>query len=335
MEFIKSGSSSKSKLTESGVNRLLENYLNSFEQEYSVETVDPRRYFYLRPSSFPYCGFRRLLQTPDTIEGERLVEFASSYFTTVGHAVHAVFQKYAAAGMKVVGNWYCKTCKIENKFSCESICKKCNRKMHYNELEIIYKGLVVGHTDGLFRLEPSKGRKSGHILFDYKTTGMKKVTLHKQTRKVFPYKPNVSQIESYIPLLEIQYKTTVNAWALIYLARDAPFRYGRIIVSKIMTTESKEKILKRIKSWIRTHKLVLTAESKVDFQAIEKRKLCKDMEDYKENVDDQYNPCPLASKCFTKPNALIKEARAIKIWPILDHAPTKIRKDLDTILGVT
>jgi hypothetical protein len=330
MQITSSGSSAN-KIN--GVIRVLESYMDKFEHDFTVEEVDPRRYFFLRPSSFPYCGFRKLLSAPKDLEGERLVEFASTYFTEIGHTTHSVFQRYAATGMQVVGDWWCKACKIEKKFSCKNLCSKCGKPMKYNELEIRYKGLVVGHTDGLFRLDPKLKKKSPHVLFDYKTTSTKKIWAHRKTKDVYPYKENVLQIESYAPLLEVQYDIEVSDWILIYLARDAPFKYGRVLVGESLTKESKAKVLKRINGYIKTHKKVLVAKTEKDFEAIEGRKLCSSLKDYKENHHNQYNPCPFADKCFTAQDKLIKTALKAKVWPIIDHAPKKIRKELNQILG--
>ena len=302
-------------------------YLDNYENDFIVQEQDPGRYFYLRPSSFPYCGFQKLLKAHKDLDAPRLNEFASTYFTEIGHTTHAVFQSFGGRGGKIVGDWECKACGHWEKFSCDHICPKCETEMKYHELEVRYKGIVVGHIDGLFRLEPKKGKKSIHIVVDYKTTGSKKIAL-KGNKSPFPYQYNVSQIESYVPLAELQYGIVIEYWLLIYLARDAPFKWGRALRGKHLTIEDKAKILKRIDRWVKTHWLVLKAETRKEFEKVEQRKLCKSLEDYNTNYRGDYNVCSFCDKCFTKPEELITKALKYKVYPIIDHAPKKIKKRL-------
>jgi hypothetical protein len=313
----------------SGLNKVIkafESYLNNYENEWVVEEQDPKRYFYLRPSSFPYCGFRKVLNANKDIDAPRLNTFASTYFTQVGHTTHAVFQAFGGRGGKLVGDWECKTCGEWRKFSTDHKCK-CGEDMHYHELEIKYRGIVLGHIDGLFRLDPSKGNKSIHVMVDYKTTSTKKIAL-KGAKSPFPYGYNVSQIEAYVPLAEIQYEITVDYWLLIYLARDAPFKWGRAIKGKHLTIDDKDKIKKKIDRWVKTHRLVLKAETTEHFEKIETRKLCKSLEDYNSNYKEEYNSCEFCDKCFTASDELIKKALKYKVYPLINHAPKKVRLHL-------
>lgn len=301
-------------------------YLDSYENDFIIAEQDPGRYFYLRPSSFPYCGFEKLLNAHKDLDAPRLNEFASTYFTEVGHTTHAVFQEFGGRAGKIVGDWECKTCKATRKFSCDNICD-CGCAMHYHELEVRYKGLVVGHIDGLFRLDPSKGKKSVHIVIDYKTTSKKKIEL-KGDKSPFPYKYNIAQIESYVPLAEIQYGISIDYFLLIYLARDAPFKWGRAIRGKFLSVEDKAKTLKKIDRYVKTHWLVLRATTRKDFEKVETRKLCKSLDDYTANYKGDHSECSHCTKCFTEPETLITKALKYKIYPILDHAPKKIKRVL-------
>jgi len=311
-------------------------YLNAYEDDFIVSDGDPGRYFYLRPSSFPYCGFEKLLSAPSQLDAPRLNTFASTYFTEVGHTTHHVFQAFGARGGKIVGDWECKACGKWRKFSCDNVCG-CGSHMHYHELEVRYKGTIVGHLDGLFRLEPKLGTKSPHILMDYKTTSSKKITEARNTphKSGFPYRYNVYQIEAYVPLVEAQYGISVDYWMLIYLARDAPFKWGRHISPKHLTQDDKDKILKRLNRWVKTHHAVLTASTKADFEAVESRKLCKSKIDYETNFKDDYNPCPHCDKCFTAPEVLISKAlkHPHKVYPLIEHAPKGIKKTLKEVMS--
>ena len=318
------GHSNKSAVTK--VIKSFTDYLDKYEDQFVIEEGDPRRYFFLRPSSFPYCGFRKLLDAKKEIGAERVNTFSSTYFTQVGHTTHAVFQAFGALGGRMVGDWQCKACDKWRRFSCDNICE-CGRQMHYHELEIKYKGIVVGHIDNLFRLDPKMGKKSPHVMVDYKTTSQKKVSL-KPHLQPFPYMPNVHQIESYVPLTEAQFGISVDYWLLVYLARDAPFKWGRALRGKHLSDDDKAVILKRIDRWVKTHRLVLQAKSKEHFERVERRKLCKNKEDYEANFKEEFNPCPHAGKCFTDPESLIATARKTRVYPIIEHAPKKIQRQL-------
>jgi hypothetical protein len=312
--------------------RTFNTYLDSYEDNFQEEEVDPKRYFFLRPSSFPYCGFKKLLSAPTDIDAPRLNTFASTYFTQIGHATHEVFQLFGGRGGKFVGDWVCNTCGNISKFTTDNMCEcGCPKGMSYLELEIRYRGIILGHIDGLFRLDPKKGNKSAHVLVDYKTTSSKNVKLPAKSSP-FPYKYNVAQIEAYVPLIEEQYGVNIDYWLLAYLARDAPFKYGRVLRAKYLSVNDKAAILKKLDRWVKTHKLVLTASTTEEFERIDKRKLCKSAQDYKDNYKEEYNVCPYVKDCFTKPETLIKKALKHKIFPIIDHAPKKVQRSLREII---
>lgn len=312
------------------IKRAFEAELNKAEDVWVERKKDPQRYFKLRPSSMPYCGLRRALSAPEDLEKPRLENLATTYFTKVGHATHDAFQEMVGHGAAIVGNWKCGACKIWKMFDTFQTCPKCHKPMKYKELEVKYGNTVVGHTDGLFRLQPKLGRKSPHVVIDYKTTQLKNV---KKKKSPFPYKSNVSQIETYIPLLEGQYEIEVVGWLLIYLARDTPFRYGRYLVAQETTAKHKVRLAKMIDRNVKVHRKMLVSETRKDFEVLKKYKLCSDREFYEDKVLDEYNPCPFADRCF-KPEAMDKVIDATlkkhaKVYPIIQHASRKVRKEME------
>lgn len=305
--------------------RSIESELKKAEEVYVDRKKDPARFFMLRPSSLPYCGLKRALTAADQLEAPRTENLATTYFTQVGHATHGAFQEMVGAGSRIVGDWKCRTCKTVIEFETYQEC--CGQPMQYHELEVKFKNTVVGHLDGLYRLEPKKGRKSPHVVWDYKTTMLKNVW---KKPSPFPYKSNVAQIESYIPLLEAQYGIDVVGWALIYLARDNPFS-GRKIVAVEATPQLKVRLMKKLERNVRIHRKMLVSETMEDLEVLAKYKLCTSLKDYKENVEDEYNPCPIHKQCFN-PKALqgvMKKALKTKVFPIIAHAPAKLRKEMN------
>lgn len=316
------------------VQQEIDSYLSRTESLVIPDETDLSRLFYLRPSSFPYCGLKFFLDFQSRLNDPRLATLASSYFTSVGTATHSVFQAYTAPLGKIVGDWLCRSCGRETKFSTFEVCK-CGAYPEYQELELRYKNTVVGHTDALYRFTPKLGAKSVHAVMDYKTTSSKKVAEDKlaeakHKRRVFPYRSNVAQIESYVPLLESQYNVSVDYWALIYLARDAPFKYGRRIVVKYLDEEAKESLRAKLLKSIKVHRRVLQAQTLEDLKVITKHKLCSSLTDFNTNWKDEHNPCPHCKICF-EPKALNKQLKAVlklEHVPLVSQAPAEIKKGL-------
>lgn len=310
-------------------------YLDSVDQNVLIEegSYDPRRVFFLRPSSFPYCPLRSFLDMPNKLDRPKTSTLSSSYFTRVGTTTHEVFQEFTGRKGKIVGDWQCK-CGKTKKFDVFSLCK-CGQAPKYVELELSFMNTLLGHTDSLFRVTPSLGKKSVHAIIDYKTTSSRTLMLDKQLRAKgkkpkLPYKSNVAQIETYVPLTEEQYNIKVDYWILIYLARDAPFKYGRRIVVMQMSEDDKRRVKAKVVKSVKLHRRALKAVSPKDVEVLKKHKMCKSRADYEKNWHDEYNECPYAKDCFTeKIDTVIKNSfKEHKVFPLIEQAPTKIRKEL-------
>jgi hypothetical protein len=286
----------------------------------------------MRPSGFPYCGLRKLLEAPEFLDEDRLATLASAYFTSVGTATHNAFQKYLGRSGYILGDYVCPVCKDVKKFSTFSMCKTCKVPRRYDELELFYRNAVVGHTDGLFRLDPEKGKKSKHYVIDYKTTALYKIRSTTMS-KAFPYKSNVAQIKMYIVLLEEQYGIEIDGWILAYLGRDLPLgKRGRHLVVVKMDDEEKRACRKKLNRWVKVHRKVLKikgAGKKLDY--VKKNKLCKSFAHYKDEVMDEYKPCSVSNVCFNEKllDKFIEKRLKHRVYPIIEHAPPKIRAVLE------
>lgn len=294
-----------------------------------VEDADPRRFFFLRPSGFPYCGWRRLLDSREGLELNNTSEALRDYFFGVGHATHDVFQKHTGRTGMVVGDWKCKQCGGWHKATVYKPCKKCGSEhMKYHELEVWFKGTLVGHVDGVLRLEPKKGKKSKHVVIDYKTSSLKKVTMKKSP---FPYYSNQAQIEKYVVLIEEQYGFEVEGWSLIYLARDLPAYTGVKIIYRPMSEDSKAKHLKELRLWVKLHRLFLRAHKESQFRKLLDNKMCSSKAHHDKMFPMAYEACPYADRCFKDEGqeALLKKVSKYKVFPVIEHAPKNIREELD------
>lgn len=301
-----------------------------------VEDADPFRLYFLRPSSFPYCGLRFLLEFPERRERPRLHGMASAYFTGVGTVTHSVFQRYTAKLGKIVGDWKCvsRKCGHRIQFDTYKPCPKCGSEMAYVELELAYKKTVLGHSDSLYRFTPKLGKASKHAVQDYKTTSKRrtdedKVAEQKGNKRIFPYASNVAQIEMYIPLIEQSFGVEVDYWSLVYLARDVPFKTGRRVIVKHVKPKQKASLYKKLDRIVKIHRRVLKAASKADTDVIVKYKLCSSAEDYKKNWHDEYDPCPFQTVCFEAKaldKKLVNTFNTHKVFPIIQQAPEKVQK---------
>jgi hypothetical protein len=309
--------------------------LKDAEEVQIEEGRDPARFFFMRPSGFPYCGLRKALDAPKELAAEegRLTTLGSEYFTSVGTAAHSAFQKFMGRMGTIVGDYRCPVCNDVQRFATFSRCTKCKVDRRYDELEVFYKNTCVGHTDGLFRVDPAKGKKSKHYVIDYKTSAFYKTSKPALAKKSFPIKNNVQQIQMYVVLLEAVFNIEVEGWILIYLGRDLPLgARGQHVVVMKMTEAEKAKCRKRLDRWVKVHRKVLRATTLKDFDVIKKYKLCKSMQDYRDNWHDGYNGCSISPVCFNTKlldKKITSTLNKYPIYPILEQAPKHIKKILE------
>lgn len=310
------------------IRQSLEEDLEASEEIVLTERRDPLRYFFLRPSGFPFCGLQKLVEAPAYFaRKDRDVTLGSSYFTGVGSSAHATFQAFLGATGKIVGNWRCPVCKDLRTFKTFKMCK-CGGTPQYEELEIVYKNTLLGHTDGIYRIKNKKTGKVTYYVLDYKTTAKYKIP---QAHRHFPIKGNVVQIEAYSYLLEKQFGITIEGWILIYLGRDLPLgKGGRHIEVKTLSDTDRSRIKKTVNSAVRLHRRAITAKSKQDVRDIFAEKLCKSELDYRKNWRDPYNPCPFESQCFTTKaeDKAIKLLKQTDVFPLIQHATPAVKAKL-------
>lgn len=316
-------------MKESEVHALLTKLFDEAEETHLEDHRDPGRFFFMRPSGFPYCGLKKLLDASTHFEDTKTSTLASSYFTSVGTVTHSIFQKFLGRQGSIIGDWRCPKCKDVKKFSTFSMCEECKIPRVYDELELVYKNTVVGHTDCLLKLKV-KEKKSRFYVADYKTSAWYKTKDKKKASKIFPLRSNVQQIKMYVVLLEECYNIEIDGYVLAYLGRDLPLgKSGRHLVVVNMTDKEKRKCRKILHRWIKVHHRVLKAKHPSDVEYIKEHKLCKSMQDYKDNYSD-YEGCPIAPYCFTekKLDAMVTKRLKKEWYPLIQHAPKEIRKTL-------
>jgi hypothetical protein len=289
---------------------------------------DARRVFFLRPSSFPYCGVRKVLDWPKACAEGPLTHMSSSmlFYVSVGTAFHNVFQEVLGKHGKLLGNWVCPTCRSVKPASFYSRCKKCDVPRQYHELEVLFKNTLVGHLDGIFFDE-----KTGTWwVVDYKSTSSRNVWKHKKYADVFPYKTNKAQIRSYVPLIEKQLGKRISGYMLVYLPRDNPFD-AKVVCVKHMGPKAKSLELARLKRYVKAHRQALQVKDLKGFSSLYEHKLCLSKKDYESNYENPYERCPHVDYCFDKPKMLKHASSVLKdtsLFPMLDQAPKDIRTEL-------
>lgn len=308
---------------------LLHKVMDEAEAEIVDHPITPERFFYMRPSGFPYCGLRKLLTAPRILKEGQTSELAGGYFTSVGTAAHTVFQSHVGRNKFIVGDWKCKSCGKFTKFHTFRICK-CGAKPEYEELEVKYRNTVVGHLDGLVKMK--MGDEWIYVVIDYKTATKTKIEKGRTDNSVFPYAYNVQQIKRYVVLLELCYDIKVHGWSLIYLNRDVPLgQNNRNIVYVTVSKAEKKELKLELDRWVETHRLVLRAHKMKHFKEIESRKLCSSALDYKTNWMNDYSPCAIAPFCFDSKRLerRIDESFGDRVFPLINMASKKLRMDLD------
>ncbi len=302
-------------------------YTEACNETLAERKQDPRRVFFLRPSSFPYCGVRKVLDWPKVYAEGTTSHMNSSmlFYVTVGTAFHNVFQEVLGKHGKLLGNWVCPVCRSVKSASFYSRCKKCDTPRQYHELEVLFKNTLIGHLDGLFFDE-----KTGTWwVIDYKSTSSRNVWKHKKYGNVFPYSTNKAQIRSYVPLIEKQLGKRISGYMLVYLPRDNPFD-AHIVSIKHMGPKAKSLELARLKAYVKAHRQALQVHDLEGFASLYENKLCASKQEYLDNYEDQYNKCPHIEYCFDK-HKMMKHAKMTlreSVFPILSHAPLDIRREL-------
>lgn len=319
----------KANATNSDVEVLLHQLLDAAESQIVDHPINPGRFFFMRPSAFPYCGLRKLLTAPRILTNGETSDLAGGYFTSVGTAAHETFQSHIGRNTFIVGDWKCKECGRMRKFRTYKRCK-CGGKPVYQELEVKYKNTVVGHLDGLVKVKI--GDETVYIVIDYKTATTSKITKGRTDPTVFPYAYNVQQILRYVVLMELCYGVNVHGWGLIYLNRDVPLgeRNRKIVYVKV-SDEEKKALKRELDEWVKTHRMVLRAHKLEHFKEIESRKLCASAKDYRTNWMNDYSKCPIEPFCFDSKRLeqKIDSVHGHKVFPLINQAPKQLRHALD------
>ncbi len=262
----------------------LQHYRYAFSNVQSWDRNDPHRVLSLRCSGLPFCSLDFFVNL--AYNGmSRSLDFSGLFYTSVGTAVHTVMQRaLALEGGRLWGNWLCKKCGNFERYSIQRTC--CETPMQYEEIDIDYKG-IKGHVDTLFAMDVEAAQRVSALksekkrlkamkklkfaIVDYKTTSM----AARDKKSKSPGWNYIEQIMAYAYLLGKQYELKIKTVMLCFIPRDNPKDPALFI--KNMDAEDFKVIGRKLKSYKRAHKQVLSASSWSDVkELIEDYGMCND-----------------------------------------------------------
>lgn len=308
-------------LTPAGLFKVeLSRYIRATSKQVLIEQpVDPRRVFFLRPSSLPFCGLRRFFTfATKGIPTSRFMDSGGHYNVNMGTQAHELVQDVMARGGRIWGDWECSSCRHKRHWSTLAACPKCGSRMNYHEIEVAWRAWR-GHIDGVY--QDSNG---DFWIIDYKTTSEAKIVKGKIEVAV-TYR---AQQERYVVFVEQKYQVKVKGWALIYASRDNIYTKNHII-TEVISTAKKEALLKQAILESNLHKKMWKIASVADLDPFVEHKLCGSVQDHNKNFP--WEACPFKDKCFDEGKrlrALKATIRDSKFLPLIGQMPDTIRHEL-------
>lgn len=299
--------------------------------------IEPPRPDKFRVSGLPYCPILDIHQSRAlSLYSES--EYSKSVYTRVGTAIHEAFQLHVEHLDPSVpyGDWECSrvlsskdkdnkktivTCNkvvshltLENaskaiKKSCPHGHDDCHLHLKYKELELMYKGVLSGHTDMLFFY------KGKIYLIDVKTTSN---YIIKGSKKE-PAKTYQEQIETYAFILWKKYKIKVDYVVILYVAREKSISKSATPV-KIYAKKVTPAFLKKRRDLTHHYVKLYKMRRKVGFpadlskkeaiEALAENRPCKTMKDYNEKMKFKFevaqSNCPMLNFCINRPKHIIQ-----------------------------
>lgn len=246
---------------------------NVLDEVRYLSKIDPSRGNRLRFSSLPFCGVRWMIKKAATPQGEEFtsVDFGFKYFTSVGHVVHEIMQTGIDNSeiLHALNDYVCKDCESryflrKNK---PKECKNCGCKSFTREEhEITWRG-GLGHVDEILLLSERDGKKYVFVM-DYKTTSLFGINK--------PDPPGyLCQLSSYsVGLMSENPNIVVVGYGLVYIPRDAPFRF-RVSPYRLGPIEI-EKVTKRFVRWKRRFDEAGRVKTKDEFMKLLDTRPCKE-----------------------------------------------------------
>lgn len=293
------------------------------------------RLYEIHPSSFPYCPLRELynlIERDFNVIEERT--FAETYFTSVGTLVHTLIQNYIGKTGRMWGYWKCSQpeCSYEcKKLSVYHDCPDCGSDLDYVEIGYTYKGVLSGHSDGLY--EDSKGN---FWVTDYKTCLLSKAQQHRRDGVTLAGNNTyAAQQKAYVTLCQRKFRKRgikIKGYILIYIPRDIPFQIQFVAVK--VDADTKRETWKNIVKSVENHNIILDATSWQDIRPLLKDKPCSSLADYNKTMSSPYSECPLLKCCFNERNLENKLKRIVSeavVLPLRNRIAEAIKDQNDYV----
>ncbi len=265
-----------------------------------VSPVDPTRLLYLRTSQLPFCPMRTFFEMPRWFTKAVSNDFSMSFYTRVGHAVHAVMQetlhKVSTSQSYTLNDWICLNPECKHRHPLKRLiktCRKCGGTKLFPDEHRIDLPWIRGHIDTIL--------VNGHtaVIVDYKTTSSKSVNSKSGSEVNY-----TTQIGSYCTLMKpvlAEMGIDLIGWALVYVARDN-------FVMKVVTGDNFTP-LAQLKEWSKQHQGLLNLKSKSEVRELVANRICKTKDD-NEKFDRW---CVHKSRCVNTDSECMKAATEIYV----------------------
>lgn len=257
---------------------------------------DITRLLSLRPSQLPFCPAKTFINAAS--RGAVMTQdFRSSFYTSVGTAVHEVLQTYLGKSGRFLADWECKCCGKWNRLSHKNEC--CDLEMQYHEVTINYRG-VVGHIDGIYR--DSKGR---YWIVDFKTASVAGV----KSKRTSPGKVYIEQVETYANCLYRQHGIRCEGVTLFFVPRDNP--NNPTVWTYVMDDDDYSRVVRRTKKYLRWHAQTLNVRTLDEALALAEYGRC---------VSTFCNICKSSVSLKKQLKQAFKLGKAANRLPLIDYA---------------
>lgn len=293
-------------------------FRESCESVLLTEDVEQKRLYFLRPSQLPFCGLRRFLDfATEGIQYTRDIQAPTLFFTKTGHTTHEVFQRIMGRGGRIIGNWKCPSCHVKRTLTTYRRCKACDLPMRHVEVELKNRAWR-GHLDNIYVAENGEW-----WIIDYKTCRIDFIF----KKKWGPQQSYIEQQNHYVALLEEKLGRKIAGWMLVYLAREHPIKYQRII-SRKLKEETKEKLKAKNKLYSNLHKQIFVVKKMSQVRPLYDHKRCRSVEEHDRIF--RFDDCKYRNDCFK--HRMIARIRKIveksPHLPLVKFMPKDIRHEL-------
>lgn len=203
----------------------------------------------IRASGLPFCGRKFIYKYYEYLTGENLIDFYSTFFTTIGTSAHESIQFWMpiANPNVVIGSWQCPVCHKKVTGSPGPVyC--CEVPSNYVEFDAVSPDAPISmHTDGIIldlesvNINPNnvkkfiskpRTKKIPAWIVDYKTSSKYKITSIKEAPVEYRSQGSfyVSAFRKLLPSVHNVHNLDIKGLSILYVNRDNPSLYREFML---------------------------------------------------------------------------------------------------------